>query len=203
ELAPGTRLRENNFAERLGVARHSFRAATQILIGEGLLRREPNRGVQVPVFSQGDVEDIFKLRAALEVEAARLVIEADAVPATARDGVAQLRALPADAPWADIVQADLTFHRSIVDATGSERLRRAYHGLRSEIDLCMVQLQPPYDRPAQVAAEHEELLTAIEAGDVDLAERLWRAHLEEAAANQIASLPGVHPVGSDEEDDDA
>jgi hypothetical protein len=28
------------------VARHSFRAATQILIGEGLLRREPNRGVQ-------------------------------------------------------------------------------------------------------------------------------------------------------------
>ena len=34
DLAPGARLRENEFAERLGVARHSFRAATQILIAE-------------------------------------------------------------------------------------------------------------------------------------------------------------------------
>ncbi len=202
ELDPGARLRENDFAERLGIARHSFRAATQILIGEGLLRREPNRGVQVPVFSQTDVEDIFKLRAALEVEAARLAIEADTVPATARDAVARLRALPDDAPWADIVRSDLAFHRSIVDATGSARLRRAYQGLRSEIDLCMVQLQPPYDRPAQVAAEHEELLGAIEAGDVELAGKLWRAHLGEAAANQIKSLPGVHPVGTDEDDTD-
>ncbi|HZO07048.1 MAG TPA: GntR family transcriptional regulator, partial [Solirubrobacterales bacterium] len=38
KLEPGTRLREHEFAERLGIARHSFRAATQILIGEGLLR---------------------------------------------------------------------------------------------------------------------------------------------------------------------
>jgi len=98
ELAPGTRLRENDFAERLGVARHSFRAATQILIGEGLLRREPNRGVQVPVFSREDVEDIFKLRAALEIEAARLVIEAGVVPAEARGAVATLSALSAAAP---------------------------------------------------------------------------------------------------------
>ena len=36
-LEPGERLRETDFAERLGIARHSFRAATQILIGEGLL----------------------------------------------------------------------------------------------------------------------------------------------------------------------
>jgi DNA-binding GntR family transcriptional regulator len=200
ELAPGSRLRENDFAERLGVARHSFRAATQILIGEGLLRREPNRGVQVPVFSQADVEDIFKLRAALEVEAARLAIEADSIPAEARDAVATLSALSADAPWSDVVQPDLTFHRAIIDAAGSERLQRAYHGLQSEIVLCMVQLQPAYDHPAQVAAEHEELLGAIEARDVDRAEKLWRTHLDEAAANQIKALPGAYQAGTDEEE---
>src|ERR1700761_4888995 len=93
ELTAGTRLRENDFAERLGVARHSFRAATQILIGEGLLRREPNRGVQVPVFSREDVEDIFKLRAALEIEAARLAIEAGSVPADASAAVTELSGL--------------------------------------------------------------------------------------------------------------
>src|ERR1700753_2095111 len=110
ELAPGTRLRENDFAERLGVARHSFRAATQILIGEGLLRREPNRGVQVPVFSQADVEDIFKLRAALEVEAGPVVIEPASAPADASAAVTELSNLSAAAPWSDVVQPDLRFH---------------------------------------------------------------------------------------------
>jgi DNA-binding GntR family transcriptional regulator len=188
ELAPGARLRENDFAERLGVARHSFRAATQILIGEGLLRREPNRGVSVPIFSQADVEDIFKLRAALEVEAARLAIAAGAVPAEASAAVTELSGLRADAPWSDVVQPDLRFHRAIIDAAGSVRLQRAYHGLQSEIVLCMVQLQPAYEHPKEVAAEHEELLGAIEARDTERAEQLWRAHLGEAAANQIKAL---------------
>jgi DNA-binding GntR family transcriptional regulator len=202
ELAPGARLRENDYAERLGVARHSFRAATQILIGEGLLRREPNRGVQVPVFSQADVEDIFKLRAALEIEATRLAIEAGVVPDEAREAVAQLGALSADAPWSDVVGPDLDFHRAIFDAAGSPRLQRAYHGLQSEIVLCMVQLQPAYDHPAQVAAEHEELLAAIEARDVDRAEKLWRIHLDEAAANQIKALEGAYTDTTDEEETD-
>jgi DNA-binding GntR family transcriptional regulator len=188
ELAPGTRLRENDFAERLGVARHSFRAATQILIGEGLLRREPNRGVQVPVFSREDVEDIFKLRAALEVEAVRLVIKDGSVPAEASAAVTTLAGLSADSPWSDVVQPDLQFHRAIIDAAGSVRLQRSYYGLQSEIVLCMVQLQPAYDHPAEVAAEHEGLLDAIEKRNAGLAEELWRVHLDEAAANQIKAL---------------
>lgn len=188
QLSPGTRLRENDFAERLGIARHSFRAATQILIGEGLLRREPNRGVQVPVFSRGDVEDIFKLRAALEVEAVRLVIESGAVPEEAREAVKELSELSGKATWREVVEPDLRFHRSIIDAAGSERLQRAYAGLQSEIGLCMVQLEPAYDHPAQVAAEHAELLGAIDAGDPELAEALWRAHLADAAENQIGAI---------------
>ena len=49
----------------------------------------------------------------------------------------------------------------------------------------MVQLQPAYDHPQEVAAEHEELLAAIEARDTERAEKLWRAHLDEAAESQI------------------
>jgi DNA-binding GntR family transcriptional regulator len=202
ELPAGARLRENDFAERLGVARHSFRAATQILIGEGLLRREPNRGVQVPVFSQADVEDIFKLRAALEVEASRLVIEAGSVPAAASAAVTALSGLAADAPWSDVVQPDLRFHRAIIDGAGSMRLQRAYHGLQSEIVLCMVQLQPAYEHPAQVAAEHEGLLDAIKARDTERAEKLWRTHLDDAAANQIAALSTARAGDADEAGED-
>ena len=76
ELEPGSRLREAEFAERLGIARHSFRAATQVLISEGMLRREPHRGVQVTVLTAPDILDTFRLRAALETEAVRLAIAA-------------------------------------------------------------------------------------------------------------------------------
>lgn len=184
-LEPGTRLREHEFAERLGIARHSFRAATQILIGEGLLRREPNRGVEVPILSDADVADIFKLRAALEIEAVRLVTEAGIVPVAAQRAVTELSALTDDAPWRDVVWPDQRFHRAIIEASGSERLERAYIDLQSEIVLCLAQLRPVYDQPAEVAAEHEELLEPIVAGDVAAAERLMRAHLDEAVENLV------------------
>lgn len=185
KLEPGTRLREHEFAERLGIARHSFRAATQILIGEGLLRREPNRGVEVPVLEAADIADIFKLRAALECEAVRLVTEAGIVPVAAQRAVSELSALTDDAPWRDVVWPDQRFHRAIIEATESARLDRAYADLQSEIVLCLVQLRPAYNQPAEVAAEHEELLAPIIAGDAARAEALMRAHLEEAVENLV------------------
>jgi DNA-binding GntR family transcriptional regulator len=183
QLEPGARLREAEFAERLGIARHSFRAATQVLITEGLLRREPNRGVHVPVFEADDLIDVFRLRTALEVEAVRLVIAADHMPDAAEESVRELSGLGDDAPWRAVVEPDMRFHRSIIDASGSERLVRAYATVQSEVLLCLVWLRPHYDRPAQVAAEHEELIAAMRSGDADRAEALFRAHLREAAEN--------------------
>ena len=182
-LEPGSRLRETEFAERLGIARHSFRAATQILIAEGLLRREPNRGVQVPVFDPDDLIDVFRLRIALEVEAVRLVVGAGEIPEAAAESVRELSAVGDDAPWRDVVEPDMRFHRAIIDAAGSERLARAYSSVASEILLCLVQLRPHYERPAEVAAEHEELIAAIKSGDPERAEEMFRAHLTEAADN--------------------
>jgi DNA-binding GntR family transcriptional regulator len=183
QLEPGARLREADFAERLGIARHSFRAATQILVSEGLLRRERNRGVHVPVFEPDDLIDIFRLRTALEIEAVRLVIAADAVPEEAEESVRELTALADDAPWRSVVEPDMRFHRSLIEASGSERLVRAYSTVQSEVLLCLVWLRHYYDRPSQVAAEHEELIAAMRSGDADRAEEMFRTHLREAAEN--------------------
>jgi DNA-binding GntR family transcriptional regulator len=182
-IEPGSRLRETEFAERLGIARHSFRAATQILIAEGLLLREPNRGVQVPVLEPDDLIDVFRLRTALELEAVRLVMASGEIPERSEESVRELSEIGDDAPWRSVVEPDLQFHRSIIDAAGSPRLVRAYASVQSEILLCLVQLRPYYHRPAEVAAEHEELIAAMKAGDADRAEELFRTHLTEAAEN--------------------
>jgi len=186
-LAPGERLPEVRWAEELGVARHTFRAATGTLLHEGLLRRGRNRGVQVPVFGADDVADIFRLRAALELEAVRLLMErppGERAPGLGEleDAAGRLSALGDDAPWRLVVDGDMHFHRALIDAAGSSRLTHAYMVVQSEIMLCLVQQRPLYDSPAQIAAEHSELLDAIEGDRPDRAARLFRAHLEEAAA---------------------
>lgn len=104
DLAPGDRLCEAEFAERLGIARHSFRAATQVLISEGMLRRNPHRGVQVTLLDAADIADIVRLRAALETEAVRLVIAAGSVPEGARQAVEDLSAVADGAPWREVVE---------------------------------------------------------------------------------------------------
>jgi len=187
-LDPGERLRETDFSQRLGIARHTFRAATQILINEGLLRRSPNRGVQLAILDEDDIVDIFLLRSTLELEAVRMVIEAGAPIPAVEDAVEGLNALGDDASWRIVVDRDMTFHRAVIDAAGSERLGRAYTGVQSEILLCMAQLRPHYDRPAEVALEHRELLEPLLSGDHALAEKRFRAHLDEATENLTKAL---------------
>ncbi len=188
ELEPGSRLREAEFAERLGIARHSFRAATQVLISEGMLRREPHRGVQVTILGAADILDTFRLRTALETEAVRILIAEGRVPDNARQAVDDLSAVPENAPWRDVVEPDMKFHRAIIDAAQSPRISRAYAGVQAEIQLCMVQLRPHYERPSQVAAEHTELLAAIVDGDPARADELFRRHLTEAVQNLSSAL---------------
>lgn len=197
-LEPGARLREAEFAERLGIARHSFRAATQILIAEGMLRREPHRGVQVTVLTADDILDTFRLRAALETEAVRLLIAAGRVPEGARRAADDLSAVPDGAPWREVVEHDMRFHRAVIDAAESERISRAYTGVRAEIQLCMVQLRPHYERPSEVAAEHTELLAAIVAGDLQRADELFRRHLTEAVENLSRALAAGESANAEE-----
>ena len=188
-LEPGARLRETDFSKRLGIARHTFRAATQILISEGLLRRSPNRGVQLA--------DPRRRRHRRHLPAPRGA-RARGDPPGDRSGkkpipdaeraVERFNALGDDASWRTVVDADMDFHRGVIDAAGSERINRAYAGVQSEILLCMAQLRPHYDRPAEVAAEHRELLEALEAGDLKVAEELFRKHLGEATENLTNAL---------------
>jgi DNA-binding GntR family transcriptional regulator len=118
----------------------------------------------------------------------RLAMAAGRVPDGARQAVDDLSSVPDGAPWRDVVEPDMRFHRAVIDAAESPRIARAYDGVEAEIELCMVQLRPHYERPSQVAAEHTELLAAIEAGDPDRASELFREHLKEAVQNLSNAL---------------
>ena len=75
ERTGGERLVEQELTARYGVARHTLRAALRQLAAEGLVRIEPNRGARVARLGAEDIIELYELRTALEVEAARLALE--------------------------------------------------------------------------------------------------------------------------------
>ena len=188
ELAPGTPLREVELAAAYGVGRYSLRAAMQALVHEGLLRHEPNRGVFVPQLSAADVEDLFILRIALETEAARRVVEAGADLSGMEAALLEMEAITDERPWDQIVDSDLRFHRELIEAVGSERMRRTFVSLQSELRLLLAQLKPHYDRPDTLGAEHRIVYDAVIGQRAAPAVKRVREHLELGIEDILSTL---------------
>lgn len=190
-IAPGAGLGETDVAAEYEVSRPTAKAAIAALVAEGLLRREAHRSAQVPTLSRADVEDLFLVRMPLELEVIRLLADRG-VPESAAAAVTDLAQVPPDAGHSTFVEADLRFHRVLVDAVGSPRLSRLYQGLSGEIHLSMVQSRYALGRD-RIVAEHDAVLAALRAGEVDRATALMREHLAGARDALAGHLDGRLP----------
>src|SRR5919199_1243198 len=74
ELRPGDRVLETDLAEQLGVSRGPVREAFRQLEQEGLLVSYPHRGTFVASVPEDEIEEVYALRAQIEVYATRRVV---------------------------------------------------------------------------------------------------------------------------------
>ncbi len=176
EIPPGTTLPEQELSALYGVARPTVREALAVLVHEGLLRRERHRSAQVAEVSVADLDDLMFVRRPLEELTAtslagRRVGEADAA-------LARMAALPADAPWSEMVAEHMALHQALVVAVGSPRLERLYGMLAAETRLGLVRLRAVYSDRHVLVAEHRDLLDAIGQGPGEAAREAVAAHLD-------------------------
>jgi DNA-binding GntR family transcriptional regulator len=183
DFRPGDPIREVQIAREYGVGRHTVRAACSRLAHEGLLRREPNRGMFVPLLSGDDVRDLYWLRSCLEIPIFARLAENAEVPPEAEERLRQFEALPPSAPWSEVVEADFSFHRALINAVGIERLSQMYESLTWEVSLAIAQLQPRYSSTYDLAREHRTLLEALDSGDSTIATAAIREHLDTGLAD--------------------
>ncbi len=66
EIAPQTRLTEEEIAERFRVSRSPVRDALRRLEADGLIRREDRRGARVAAISRRDLDEVYLCRIPLE-----------------------------------------------------------------------------------------------------------------------------------------
>jgi DNA-binding GntR family transcriptional regulator len=184
ERPAGTRLVEQDLCERFGVARHSLRAALRALAAEGLVRIETNRGARVARLSASDVTELYELRTALEMEAARLALERHGgrLPAGVHWALERLEKACAAGLWGPINDAHADLHGAIVAAAGSPRIEAAHAALDGELRLFMNQLEPLWSAE-RMAADHVALVRGLERDGP----AVLREHLGESAAALVAA----------------
>ena len=165
-IPQGEALREVPIANTVGTGRSAVREAIRQLVQEGLVEYEPHRGAFVRTMSLADRLDVYVAREAIEVGAARRILE---LPPADLDGVRaaldELREMARDHDdvTVDVIDADLCFHQEMVRLAGSQRLERAYDTLAAEARM-LLRHHPDYPWTNWVT-DHERLLEALERRD--------------------------------------
>jgi DNA-binding GntR family transcriptional regulator len=160
DLAPGTRLIEREIVERYDVARVTARSALARLAADGLVVTESHRGARVASLDDRDLHDLFALRTALEVEAARIALaerpeELDAELGDAIDALTRV-CRARRVVWRRVVDAHEEVHRALVDAAHSPRIAAVHRSLAGELRLFVVALRPVWS-PDEMVTHHERL----------------------------------------------
>jgi DNA-binding GntR family transcriptional regulator len=184
ELAPGTRLRQNEVANRFGVSTTPVREAFALLEADGLVRIDPHRGALVFLPTVEDVQESYEIREVLEVLALTR-----AIPRMTPDRLAELQQLVTamrktkdDERW---LEANTRFHLLLYEPASRPRLEGLIANLR---DASAAYIRMYVQRKPHSDDEHQAILDAVGRRDVPGAQRALRRHLRGTVKTLVTVL---------------
>jgi DNA-binding FadR family transcriptional regulator len=199
-LAPGTRLpSEQAMAQHFGVSRTIVREAIALLKAEGILSTRKGSGAYIDNAdgTQGAREDnltaesiqsllnLIEVRRGLESETAALAALRRTPGQLAEIEHALRRIEEAVASGVSGVEEDVRFHLSIAEATGNpywvKFIEMFAQPTRSAVKVTRANEARRADFSSQVRHEHEQIVSAIAAGDPELARAAAAEHMVRAA----------------------
>jgi DNA-binding GntR family transcriptional regulator len=179
QMRPGVVYSVPTLAERFGVSVTPVREAMLDLAKEGLVYGVRNKGFRVTELSDDDLDHITQLRALIEVPT---VVELAST--ITGDDIEALRPLAqaivdsaADGDVIGYLDADRRFHLRLLGLAGNPRLVDMIRVLRAQTRLYGLDQLVAQDRLVASAAEHFELLEALEARDAARVEAVMRRHI--------------------------
>jgi len=191
---PGQRLKEAELSRDLGISRAPTREAIQALANEGLVEIVPHKGAVVATFDAARVRELYEVREALEVMAARLAAE----KASERQ-LDELRELLKDT--ANVIEGDestpypkdLNFHHHLFRLTGNPRLREMAAEIYAQLRLAMLWSGSAPGRAREAHEEHSAVFEAVRTKDPDGAEKAMRDHVRSGLENMANILAEAGP----------
>ncbi|ACO47973.1 GntR family transcriptional regulator [Deinococcus deserti] len=189
ELKAGEKLTEVSLAEHVQISRTPVREALRHLQLDGLLESAGRSLIVAPVNLDAMME-MCVVRETLEGLAARLAAsyrgEADLLALA--DLQETMCAASAVNDVAAVVRANHRFHATIWHASRNRYLARQLQDLRQAIERLQTSTLNSSQRRAEAEQEHEEILAALQAGDMEWAERATRQHFRNAELLRLRLL---------------
>lgn len=191
-LPPGTRLSEQEIAERAGVSRQPVREALIGLARTRLVEILPQRGTVVVKISVRKMMEARFVREAIETAVARRA--AEGFDRSARERMDDLLDLQAKAAARDdhetFQRYDELFHATLAEGAGCGLAWEAIADIKAHMDrACHLTLAGSM---APLVDQHRAIMAAVDDRDPDRAGEAMRAHLSEI----LRALPRIeaeHP----------
>lgn len=198
-LLPGQSISEVRTAELLGVSRPSLREALQRLVSEGTISSSPGRGAWVKRMRKADIDDVYAVREAIEVQAVKMVIRGSKPVTLIQQSLTELeRAIEVNTARL-IGDADLDFHHSIVACSGSTGLSNLMKISMVHTRLLSLSDRRGYEVRCDLIETHRELAEAVLAGEEErsvaivtgiMAEAVMRLHRPVVAPEAVTVRAG-------------
>jgi DNA-binding GntR family transcriptional regulator len=189
-LDPGTRLRQNEVAQRFGVSTTPVREAFAQLQAEGLVRIDPHRGAVVFHPSAEDLLEYYEIREVLESLAVTHAIPhlTPAVSKELGDLIDRMRRTSDPRRW---LRLNDEFHLKLYECAGRPHLISLIDNLRDASTPYIYMFVANRKPSDQANGEHQEILEACMRGDSKAAQRAIRHHLRHASTELAAQLGGT------------
>jgi DNA-binding GntR family transcriptional regulator len=178
-LKPGALLNVGDLARSLSMSQTPVREALSMLEQEHMIERQPNVGYRIRTLNLQEIEDVYDLRIAFEVLAARQA--AERMTASKRDRLSailkEVAGLLKKGSRQRILELEQEFHLVLLDASGNRMLAEIGRAVLNRIWIIQnIQLLTP-DHLSEAQAEHLGIFRAIETENASEAERLTHEHL--------------------------
>lgn len=180
ELEAGAKLNEAEIAAEMRVSRGPVREAFRALGQSGLVRTEKNHGAYVRQVSLEEAYEIYEVRAALDSLIGRLAAERiqPAQLARLREIIKQMHAASRALDAATYFPLNIEFHEVLGEAAGNRTLLLNYQRVVNELNLYRREvIARSAESIPSSTKDHEAIVNAVAAGDVERAGRLLFDHV--------------------------
>jgi len=196
DLAPGSLLRQDELASQLGITRESIRQALQLLQREGLVEVQANHRATVAPVERQLIADLYGFREAVETTAvAALARIPDFDVGPLRDIIARGRTAVRQDDLPALIHLDLSFHTSLYEAAGNQVIVEVMRGQWSHIRRVMAMVLGRSVYREKVWDEHEQIVQAVRAGQVEAASAAAAQHIRAASTMLLTAF--ADPAAAD------
>ena len=189
-LEPGSRLDEQEIAQRFGVSRTPVREAFRLMAANNLVELRGRQGAIVRAIKAEALIEMFQVMAELEGLCARLA--ARRVPQTWRDEISEIhQRLVAAGETGNIdlfYDVNQEFHEAIYDASRNAYVAEQTRKLRNQVAAYRRRVTRMPNRIADTIREHEAIMQAILAHDPERAHSAMRDHVNLLGDNLLDFL---------------